>query len=131
MITCTWTLPKGKRFWSWAQIPYERMLTRSCYGRETADHFLYRNPASQMVSDEHLQYFKFFGKILGKVQCVSGDGFIQFVLDVTLCCLKSFWVVSWAVQGREHCWTVMASSTVKSWTEVHSKYPWTSNGYLE
>jgi len=35
--------------------------------QETADHLLYPNPASQMVSDEHLQYFEFFGKILGKV----------------------------------------------------------------
>ncbi|KAG0587489.1 hypothetical protein KC19_2G168200 [Ceratodon purpureus] len=34
--------------------------------KETADHLLYPNPASQMVSDEHLQYFEFFGKILGK-----------------------------------------------------------------
>lgn len=37
--------------------------------QETADHLLYPNPASQMVSDEHLQYFEFFGKILGKVCC--------------------------------------------------------------
>lgn len=35
--------------------------------QETADHLLYPNPASHMVSEEHLQYFEFFGKILGKV----------------------------------------------------------------
>ncbi|EFJ20124.1 hypothetical protein SELMODRAFT_443962 [Selaginella moellendorffii] len=34
--------------------------------KETADHLLYPNPASHMVNDEHLQYFEFFGKILGK-----------------------------------------------------------------
>ena len=38
--------------------------------QETADHLLYPNPASRMVSEEHLQYFVFFGKILGKVCCL-------------------------------------------------------------
>ena len=35
--------------------------------QETPDHLLYPNPASHMVHDEHLQYFEFMGKILGKV----------------------------------------------------------------
>ncbi|KAI5078375.1 hypothetical protein GOP47_0006046 [Adiantum capillus-veneris] len=34
--------------------------------KETPDHLLYPNPASHMVHDEHLQYFMFLGKILGK-----------------------------------------------------------------
>lgn len=34
--------------------------------KETADHLLYPNPASHMVHDEHLLYFEFLGKILGK-----------------------------------------------------------------
>ncbi|KAH7436454.1 hypothetical protein KP509_05G020700 [Ceratopteris richardii] len=34
--------------------------------KETPDHLLYPNPASHMVHDEHLQYFEFLGKILGK-----------------------------------------------------------------
>lgn len=34
--------------------------------KETADHLLYPNPASHMVHDEHLPYFEFLGKILGK-----------------------------------------------------------------
>lgn len=34
--------------------------------KETPDHLLYPNPASHMMHDEHLQYFEFLGKILGK-----------------------------------------------------------------
>jgi ubiquitin-protein ligase E3 C len=34
--------------------------------KETADHLLYPNPASDMVHDDHLHYFEFLGKILGK-----------------------------------------------------------------
>lgn len=34
--------------------------------KETADHLLYPNPASHMVSELHLQYFEFLGKVLGK-----------------------------------------------------------------
>lgn len=34
--------------------------------KETPDHLLYPNPASLMVHDEHLEYFEFLGKILGK-----------------------------------------------------------------
>jgi hypothetical protein len=62
--------------------------------QETADHLLYPNPASQMVSDEHLQYFDFFGKILGKVcfPCwirlsVTLDR-VEFLLDVISRCIK-------------------------------------------
>lgn len=64
--------------------------------QETADHLLYPNPASEMVSDEHLQYFEFFGKILGKVCCLcwirlSGLHVrVQFVLDAISRCVKIF-----------------------------------------
>ncbi|KAG6553003.1 hypothetical protein Mapa_005340 [Marchantia paleacea] len=34
--------------------------------KETSDHLLYPNPASNMVHDDHLHYFEFLGKILGK-----------------------------------------------------------------
>lgn len=34
--------------------------------KETADHLLYPNPASGTIHPEHLQYFEFLGKILGK-----------------------------------------------------------------
>eukprot|EP01018_Ginkgo_biloba_P026105 Gb_04194 [translate_table: standard] len=34
--------------------------------KETADHLLYPNPASGMIHEQHLQYFDFLGKILGK-----------------------------------------------------------------
>ncbi|KAJ7525500.1 hypothetical protein O6H91_17G053900 [Diphasiastrum complanatum] len=34
--------------------------------KETADHLLYPNPASHMVHDDHLSYFEFLGKVLGK-----------------------------------------------------------------
>ncbi|KAL2634369.1 hypothetical protein R1flu_005848 [Riccia fluitans] len=34
--------------------------------KETSDHLLYPNPASHMVHDDHLHYFEFLGKILGK-----------------------------------------------------------------
>lgn len=44
------------------KIWYSLWLTQ-----ETADYLLYPNPASSMVYDDHLQYFEFLGKILGKV----------------------------------------------------------------
>ncbi|KAH9311826.1 hypothetical protein KI387_026861, partial [Taxus chinensis] len=34
--------------------------------KETSDHLLYPNPASGTIHAEHLQYFEFLGKILGK-----------------------------------------------------------------
>lgn len=34
--------------------------------KETSDHLLYPNPASHMAYEDHLQYFEFLGKILGK-----------------------------------------------------------------
>ena len=34
--------------------------------KETADHLLYPNPVSTKIHPQHLQYFKFLGKILGK-----------------------------------------------------------------
>ncbi|KAL3693449.1 hypothetical protein R1sor_007100 [Riccia sorocarpa] len=34
--------------------------------KETSDHLLYPNPASHMVHDDHLHYFDFLGKTLGK-----------------------------------------------------------------
>lgn len=34
--------------------------------KETADHLLYPSPASAKIYCEHLQYFEFLGKILGK-----------------------------------------------------------------
>ncbi|CAN6467252.1 unnamed protein product [Victoria cruziana] len=34
--------------------------------KETSDHMLYPNPASGMIHEQHLQYFRFLGTILGK-----------------------------------------------------------------
>ena len=34
--------------------------------KETVDHLLYPNPASAKIHPQHLQYFEFLGKILGK-----------------------------------------------------------------
>ncbi|CAM6100980.1 unnamed protein product [Calypogeia fissa] len=34
--------------------------------KETSDHLLFPNPSSSMVHDDHLHYFEFLGKILGK-----------------------------------------------------------------
>jgi hypothetical protein len=50
--------------------------------QETPDHLLYPNPASHMVHDEHLQYFEFLGKILGKVFFLGVLCIVIYVLTV-------------------------------------------------